>query len=157
MRTPAEALRGSSLDRPVAAAMAVATVLLWLTAMGLAAARGDGSAVTGVGAVSFAVVGATIVWQHPENRLGWLFCSVGCTMALLGAGRSNVRRRRAIQAPGSLPAGRFAAWLSDGMSAPTVGVLAGRTAALPDGPAALRSMAAGGVGRCRLHRVRVDG
>lgn len=110
--------------RYVALAAVVVTTGLWV--LGLVVATLDhhtASAVAGIGSVGFAVVGTLVVWQRPENRLGWVFCAGAVTLGVLGTG-GEYARRALVVAPGSLPAGLPVAWLADLMAIPTVGLFA---------------------------------
>lgn len=101
------------------------TVSLWVLGSVLAAMSDDGvKALVGLGPLGFAVVGTLIAWRRPENRLWWVFCLGAVSMTVLGAG-GEYARRALIDAPGSLPAGMFVAWLADFAALPTVGLLAG--------------------------------
>jgi len=96
----------------VAAASAVATALAgWILALVLAVPDGHGvEAAIGVGGVAFAVVGALVVWQRPDNRLGTLFCVGSVVLTMLSAG--GVYSRYAAAHPGAgLPGGVLVSWL----------------------------------------------
>ncbi len=71
--------------------------------------------------LTFSLVGAVIVSNRPGNGLGWLFTAGGVFVALVML--SFTYGYRAIAAdPGSLPAGRFGAWLGDIMYVPVLGL-----------------------------------
>lgn len=101
------------------------TTGLWVAAAVLAGLNGElASAGPGLASVAFAAVGVLVVWQRPGHRLGPLFCAAGVVLALMGASQEYARRTL-LHAPGSLPSGTFAAWLSDLMAPLTVGLIAG--------------------------------
>jgi signal transduction histidine kinase len=122
----AEARRERSPWGRVVAVTAVAvTSALWVLGLVLAGMNGSiAGAVPGIGAVGFAVTGALVLFQRPENRLGWLFCGGAVAMTVLGAGGAYADRAL-VRAPGSLPGGEFVAWLADFMAIPTIGLFAG--------------------------------
>jgi len=60
---------------------------------------------------SFAVVGAVVAWRRPWHRLGWLFCVVGLSQGLVTF-TSEYAMYALWTAPGSVPVGPLAAWLS---------------------------------------------
>ena len=125
---------GPRLGRAAAASAVVATVGFWVLGIGLAGADGHlADAVPGLGAVMFSAVGALVVWQRPDNRLGTLFCVGGLLLTTLGVG--GVYARYTAAHPGSgLPGGVFVSWLADLAALPTVGVIAALIPQLfPDG------------------------
>ena len=58
------------------------------------------------------VVGLVLVSRRPANRIGWLFLVAGLGLGL-GEFAAQYGLYALIAAPGSLPAGRAAAWLSN--------------------------------------------
>jgi signal transduction histidine kinase len=58
------------------------------------------------------IVGFVIVSRRPANRIGWLFVAAGLGLALSGFS-APYGLRALVAAPGSLPAGRVFAWLSN--------------------------------------------
>ena len=109
----------------VATGVVVAAVGLWATELVLAAADGHpAEGLPGLGGVAFAVVGALVLAQRPGHSLGPLLCGGGLAL-LLGGASGEYAVRALTRAPGSLPSGPFAAWLSDTMIIPVVGVLVG--------------------------------
>jgi hypothetical protein len=65
--------------------------------------------------VAVAVIGFVLASRRPENRIGWLFLVAGLTLGL--GGFSNQYALHALVAdPGSWPAGRAFAWLSNWIS-----------------------------------------
>jgi two-component system, NarL family, sensor kinase len=115
--------------------MAVAATLAgWILGVVLAVSDGHGfGAAFGVGGVAFAVVGALVVWQRPENRLGSLFCAGGVVVTLLGAGGGYARYAAAHPTVG-LPGGVAVSWLADAAAIPTTALFAGIIPQLfPDG------------------------
>ena len=59
----------------------------------------------------FAGVGALVAARRPDNAIGWLFSVIAFCVALSSAGQAYAQRTL-IEAPGSLPAGLWTAWLS---------------------------------------------
>jgi signal transduction histidine kinase len=117
--------RAPSAARATAAAIAALTTALWIVGVVLASIDGSAfGAVAGVGSVAVATVGALIVWQRPDNRLGWLFGVGGLLLGVLGTGPAYAHHAL-VESPGSLPAGSFAGWLADTAATPMVGLFAG--------------------------------
>ena len=58
------------------------------------------------------VTGFVLASRRPENRIGWLFLVAGLALGLSGFSNSYALHAL-VAAPGSLPAGRVFAWLSD--------------------------------------------
>ena len=58
------------------------------------------------------VMGFVLVSRRPANRIGWLFLVAGLSLGLSFFG-TQYGEHALITAPGSLPAGRAAAWLSN--------------------------------------------
>ena len=117
--------RTGGVRRGLAVALVVMTVLLSTVGVVLAIVNGAaGSAIQAVGAVAFAVVGALIAVRRPENRLGWLLGGAGVVFAVL-VSASEYAKRALLIAPGSLPAGNFAAWLGDAPALLLIGLLVG--------------------------------
>ena len=130
-----QARAGTRRVARAAAASAVAvTVGLWVFAVVLGTLGGHlADAMTGVGAVGFAIVGGLLVWQRPGNRIGPLFCFGAVTMTVLGAG-ALYARYAAAHPSSSLPGAVFVSWLADTAALPTVAVFAGILPQLfPDG------------------------
>jgi hypothetical protein len=63
--------------------------------------------------LSFGVLGAIIVSRQPENRVGWIFLLIGALMPWQSLGA--LYYERSVVASG-LPAGNWAAWLSNWVS-----------------------------------------
>jgi MFS family permease len=61
--------------------------------------------------LAFSTVGALVGSRHERNPIGWLFCAEG--LALSVAGASEGYAAQALEAPGSLPLGDVAAWVSN--------------------------------------------
>jgi hypothetical protein len=59
----------------------------------------------------FATVGALIASRHHHNPIGWLLGALGLVAAVLLVGH-QYSRHALVTAPGSLPAGNWAAWLA---------------------------------------------
>jgi hypothetical protein len=59
----------------------------------------------------FATVGALIASRQRDNVIGWLLCALGLVVAVLLVG-NQYSRYALVTAPGSLPAGDWAAWLA---------------------------------------------
>jgi hypothetical protein len=62
-------------------------------------------------AVSFALLGAVVAAHRPENPIGWLFLAIGLSGAL-GVVSNEYAKYTLVTAPGALPGGSVAAWLS---------------------------------------------
>ena len=58
------------------------------------------------------VAGFVVASRRPENRIGWLFLVAGLALGLSGFSGSYALHAL-VAAPGSLPAGRLFAWLSN--------------------------------------------
>jgi len=58
------------------------------------------------------ILGIVIVNKRPRNRIGWLFIGAGAALALAGFGQAYALHAL-VADPGSLPAGRVLAWLSN--------------------------------------------
>ena len=58
------------------------------------------------------ILGIVIVNKRPRNAIGWVFIVAGAALALAGFGQSYALHVLAAE-PGSLPAGRALAWLSN--------------------------------------------
>jgi hypothetical protein len=82
--------------------------------------------------LAFPVVGALIFWRRPEHPIGWLFCA-----ASLGWAISNFVGPYAMYAlvanPGSLPAGKLAAWFHTWPQYISIGLLVLLLLLFPDG------------------------
>jgi len=61
-------------------------------------------------AVVFPAVGALIASRYPTNALGWVFCAIGLSGAIGGAGNAYAAYALLVE-PGSLPGGELAAWV----------------------------------------------
>jgi hypothetical protein len=73
-------------------------------------------------AISFPVVGALIATYRPHNPLGWIFCAVGLSQALVVfATEYGVYALRT--APGTVPGGPLAIWAAQWVWAPGIGLL----------------------------------
>src|SRR5258706_8586224 len=91
-----------------------------------------------VGVLAFAVVGGLVVVRRPENRIGWLLCAVGLAMVALAAS-TQYAGRALITAPGSLPGGGLAAYLTMWSPLVVIGLLVGLLPQVfPDGRALSR-------------------
>ena len=68
-------------------------------------------------ALVFGAMGALIASRRPDNAIGWLFCGVAVSWALVGftAGHADY----AVEAePGALPGGAVSAWVADWIGLP---------------------------------------
>jgi hypothetical protein len=73
-------------------------------------------------AMSFPVVGALIATHRPHNPLGWIFCAVGLSQALVVfLAEYGVYALRT--APGTVPGGPLAIWAAQWVWAPGIGLL----------------------------------
>jgi hypothetical protein len=114
-------VRRTAVSLVVFAVVALAVLGLVLSALD---GRAGGAVVGVVGPLAFTAVGGLVAVQRPDNRLGWLFLVGAVLMTVLGVG-GEYAKRALVDAPGSLPAGTFVAWLADSMATPMAGVLAG--------------------------------
>jgi hypothetical protein len=73
--------------------------------------------------IGYSTVGAVIVPRMPqENRIGWLFCAIGLTWAVLHfIGEYAIYTL--LAEPGSLPAGELASWVYSWLWVPGLGLL----------------------------------
>ena len=65
----------------------------------------------GLSVLAIPVIGFVLASRRPGNRIGWLFLAAGLASGVNGFSRSY-GLRALLAAPGSLPAGRAAMWLS---------------------------------------------
>jgi len=73
--------------------------------------------------VAAAMIGFVLASRRPENRIGWLFLVAGLTLGLSSfSGQYGLHAL--VADPGSWPAGRAFAWLSNWISAVPAGILA---------------------------------
>jgi hypothetical protein len=73
--------------------------------------------------VSVAVIGFVLASRRPANRIGWLFLAAGLTLGL-SAFSQQYALHALVAHPGSWPAGRAFAWLSNWTSLVPVTILA---------------------------------
>ncbi len=66
----------------------------------------------GVTELAIPVIGFVIASRRPGNRIGWLFLAAGLAMGV-NVFSQSYGLRALLAAPGSLPAGRAAMWLSN--------------------------------------------
>ena len=93
-------------------------------------------------------VGFVLASRRPANRIGWLFLAAGLALGL--SGFSNAYALHAlVAAPGSLPAGRAAAWLSNWIFVIQIAVLALLLLLFPTGRLRSPAVAPGRVVRGR--------
>jgi len=85
--------------------------------------------VVGLGVV---VVGLVLAYKRPANRIGWLFLAASVPAALWNFSASYAHHALAA-APGSWPAGRAFAWLSNWIEVVPLAVLAFVLLLFPDG------------------------
>ncbi|MBA3422015.1 MAG: hypothetical protein H0U12_09025 [Thermoleophilaceae bacterium] len=93
---------------------------------------GFGGLAFALASLSFAAVGALVASQLPGNAIGWIFCLTGL---LIGVGdlAYQYANHALYVAPGSLPAGRAAAWLHRLGLPPAFGMLGLSFVLFPDG------------------------
>ncbi len=98
---------------------ALATAL-WISALILLILNGDtpqagvlgspsATGLFGAAFLAFPTVGAVVASRRPENVLGWLFCAAGVVFEATNL-LDQYMARALLTDPGSLPAGRYAAW-----------------------------------------------
>jgi signal transduction histidine kinase len=78
--------------------------------------------VTLLATLPFTVIGALIASRFPRNAIGWIFCAVGLFQAL-NVSMSEYGLHALVTAPGSLPLGDVAAWISFWTWMPSIGLL----------------------------------
>jgi hypothetical protein len=83
-------------------------------------------------AVAFALLGAVVAAHRPENPIGWLFLAIGLSGAL-GVVSNEYVRYTLVTAPGALPGGSVAAWLSGWTWWPAYGLVPLVLLVFPDG------------------------
>jgi hypothetical protein len=69
--------------------------------------------------MSFATVGALVVSRQPRNAIGWIFCYLGLSFPLVGAGEEYALYALVTE-PGSLPGGEGLVWLAALLGGPIV-------------------------------------
>jgi hypothetical protein len=69
--------------------------------------------------MSFATVGALVASRRPGNAIGWIFCYLGLSFPLVGAGEEYALYAL-VSEPGSLPGGEGLVWLAAVLSGPIV-------------------------------------
>ena len=69
--------------------------------------------------MSFATVGALVASRQPGNALGWIFCYLGLSFPLAGAGEEYALYALVTE-PGSLPGGEALVWLAALLGGPIV-------------------------------------
>jgi two-component system, NarL family, sensor kinase len=83
-------------------------------------------------AVAFALLGAVVAAHRPENPIGWLFLAIGLSGAL-GVVSNEYVKYTLVTAPGALPGGSVAAWLSGWTWWPAYGLVPLVLLVFPDG------------------------
>jgi hypothetical protein len=101
----------------VAVLLAVATTVLLLLAGDVKGQNAAFDAVLAVVLLTFPTVGAVIATRQPGNAIGWLFCAVGVPFALTSCCYAYASYAL-VTAPGTLPGGEIAAWLSSWVQFP---------------------------------------
>jgi hypothetical protein len=103
----------------LAVVLAVATAVFLLLAGDVHGQTAAFDAVLAVVLLTYPTVGAVVATRQPGNAIGWLFCAVGVPFAL-----TTFCYAYAIYtlttAPGSLPGGEVAAWLSSWVQFPSL-------------------------------------
>jgi hypothetical protein len=69
--------------------------------------------------MSFATVGALVASRQPGNAIGWIFCYLGLSFPLVGAGEEYALYALVTE-PGSLPGGEALVWLAALLGGPIV-------------------------------------
>ncbi len=101
----------------VAVLLAVGTAVLLLLAGDVKGQNAAFDAVLAVVLLTYPTVGAVIATRRPGNAIGWLFCAVGVPFALTSFCYAYATYAL-LTAPGSLPGGVTAAWLSSWVQFP---------------------------------------
>jgi hypothetical protein len=119
----------------------VVAILLALATIVLLVLSGDNTegetvafdAVLAVALLVYPTVGLLIASRRPENAIGWLFCAVGIPLALSTFSYAYATYAL-VTAPGSLPGGTVAAWLTTWVQLPVLfGIPALMFLLFPDG------------------------
>jgi hypothetical protein len=119
----------------------VVAILLALATFVLLVLSGDDTegetvafdAVLAVALLVYPTVGLLIASRRPENAIGWLFCGVGIPLALSTFSYAYATYAL-VTAPGSLPGGTVAAWLTTWLQLPVLfGIPALMFLLFPDG------------------------
>ncbi|MDQ4004642.1 MAG: hypothetical protein M3259_12550, partial [Actinomycetota bacterium] len=75
-------------------------------------------------AVSFSIAGAIIAPRLPNHPIGWLFCAIGLLVGLVSHFTGQYAIYTILAAPGLLPGGEVAAWVSSwAWILPNIGLL----------------------------------
>jgi hypothetical protein len=77
---------------------------------------------SGVGGLSFPVVGATVLARRPGHAIGWIFVAIGAGMSLVGFANGYAAYSLTVL-PDPLPATGVIAWLSGWLWVPSFGLL----------------------------------
>jgi hypothetical protein len=77
-------------------------------------------------------VGAFVLWRRPGNRIGWVFLAIGIAVSLR-VGAAQYAEYSLLVRPGSLPGGRVAVSLGEGLSAAMFALLGLALLLFPDG------------------------
>jgi hypothetical protein len=101
----------------VAVLLAVGTAVFLLLAGDVKGQNAAFDAVLAVVLLTYPTVGAVIATRQPGNAIGWLFCAVGVPFALSSFCYAYATYDL-VTAPGSLPGGEIAAWLSSWVQFP---------------------------------------
>ena len=97
--------------------------------------------VLAVALLTYPTVGAVVASRRPENAIGWLFCARGHPVRRLELSYAYATYAL-VTAPGSLPGGIAAAWLSSWLGLPALfGVPALLFLLFPDGRLLGRALA----------------
>ena len=97
--------------------LAVGTAVLLLLAGDVKGQNAAFDAVLALVLLTYPTVGAVIATRQPGNAIGWLFCAVGVPFALTSFCYAYATYDL-VTAPGSLPGGEIAAWLSSWVQFP---------------------------------------
>jgi hypothetical protein len=109
------------------------TVLLVLAGDDTQGERAAFDAVLAIALLVYPTVGLLVALRRPENAIGWLFCAAGIPLALSSFSYAYATYAL-ITAPGSVPGGSIAAWLSNWVQLPALfGVPALLFLLFPDG------------------------
>jgi hypothetical protein len=109
------------------------TVLLVLAGDDTEGERAAFDVVLAVALLVYPTVGLIVASRRPENAIGWLFCAAGVPLAVASFTYAYATYAL-VTAPGSLPGGDVAAWLSNWVQLPALfGVPALLFLLFPDG------------------------
>ena len=85
-----------------------------------------------VAVTAFATVGAFVIWRRPGNEIGWVFLAIGAVVSIR-VGAAEYGEYSLLVRPDSLPGGRVAVSLGEGVSPLMFALLGLALLLFPDG------------------------